>query len=57
MKSLEDREADFRQIFGSITMRMNEDRKRGDKILYLDEELGKAVSDYCKTYKDEVVYK
>jgi len=56
-KTQEEREDDFKQLFDSILKRIQEDRIHPDEITITDSEIGKAIKDYCKTYKDTIIYK
>lgn len=57
VKDQEDREGDIRQLFGSILSRINERLPKEQEITILDKLINEAVEDYCKTYKDEIMYK
>lgn len=56
MKTDEDREEDFIQLFHSILSRINEKRNKDEQINFFDREVGEAVQDYVKTYLDYIVY-
>ena len=51
----EEIEADFRQVFYSIWVRINDNRQKTERVTLLDSEVDKAVKEYCKEYPKDFV--